>query len=159
MRRILILAAWVLLVQTATAQDVPVLSQQTPAGEANPLCCAVAVAGFVPLTYVGVAIPIVMGGGNYIGVNASQVPDFEVVRIKLSGPNYREVYGTAYPMPGWPGRVWILFFAPDDVDGEYQIRIRYAGHDSAPVLIRFAGPVPASIERGDLERPLTRREP
>ena len=92
-----------LLGSFALAQDVPRLKQQTPDGETDPLCCAVAVSGFVPFVYVGKPIPITPGSGNYVGVQAMSVPDYETVRVLLDKPGqHREVYGTAYPMPGWP---------------------------------------------------------
>jgi len=154
MRRLLIF--WLLiLAPMAAAQDVPRLMQQTPPGETNPLCCAVAVTG---MGGSGESVPVAPGAFNYIGVMASHVPENETVRVILEKPGeFREVYGIAYPFPGWPGLVKVLFFAPDDVAGEYEIRIRYAGRNSAPLLIRFIQPAPASIERGDLERPRTGR--
>jgi hypothetical protein len=55
------------LVSFASAQEIPRISQQTPEGETNPLCCAVAISarfGF-PLVLVGDPIPITPGGNNY----------------------------------------------------------------------------------------------
>ena len=106
---------------------------------------AIAAAGIFPQLYIGEAIPVGPTRFNYIsliarGIVTGQFPDPQLaLTVILERDGWRhELPAEAFDVPGLPGTERVTLWAPDSLNGEYQVRVTLDGKTSNTAIIRFA---------------------